>query len=141
MTKNQLKRIFEEGGVGGCMIGTRELGMLFGHICWDNFDNSNIVLGQLVVGINEKDYDGIQPFLVPYKYMLSLDDTLQEERTLEFMNQFTKLLRENRNYAKLTRSLITTLIKFARKLPQVQSYLRENEQKLKWIFDWIRNPF
>ncbi len=76
VTKNSLKHMFEEGGMSGCTVGMRELGMLFGHICWENMDNSTVILNQLVAGIHERDYDGIQPFLVPYKYLLDLDDSL-----------------------------------------------------------------
>lgn len=138
ITKNGMKKMFEDGGIGGCNIGMKELGMLFAHIGWESMENSSVILKQLVIGINEKDFDGIQPFLVPYKFMLSIEDSIQQQRTTEYMNAYTKLLRDNKNYAKLTRSLITNMIKLARKFPYVQAYIRENSAKLKWVFEWIR---
>ena len=82
LTKNSMKKMFEDGGMGGCIIGMRELGKLFAHIGWENMENSSVILKQLVIGINEKDFDGIQPFLVPYKFMLSIEDSFQQQRTV-----------------------------------------------------------
>lgn len=40
LTKSAMKKIFEDGGLGGCIVGMKELGMLFAHIGWENMENS-----------------------------------------------------------------------------------------------------
>ena len=53
------------------------------------------------------------------------------------MNTYLKMMKDNKKYNKMTRSLISYLIKFARLSHYVQKYIKENSKKLYWIIEWI----
>jgi ubiquitin C-terminal hydrolase len=114
---------------------------LLKHWCWENDEMSQFIISLLLSGIQENDSDEMKPFFRIFMGLLSVEDSLVDDRVVSMMSGLLNVMRDQRKFWKATDFCIDRLVRISKTNSRARTLLKEHGEELEWILHWMReNP-
>jgi hypothetical protein len=107
------------------------------HLCWENRDFSELVVGYFSVGLEEYDADVVRPYFRPMMAMVLLEDSLQAERVHSVLESLTAIMKLQQKFWKITHLCAEHLIRMAKRCRVVAQWVHKQRDKIKWLVEWM----
>jgi len=106
-------------------------------LSWNNEKLSNLYERFIKTGINDAEHDTIPNWFTLLKPLITMKDSLNENRVAYFLGSILQIIDKFRNYPKFTRTVITELFDLYEEHECCRIWLDRNRARWTWVENWL----
>ncbi|RHY27426.1 hypothetical protein DYB32_006786 [Aphanomyces invadans] len=106
-------------------------------LCWESRDFSMAWMDYVLNAIEEEDHHVLKPYFRTLRVLLSIGDSLCDERVDGGMTRLIAIMASQQKYFKATETTIDMLLRMAKRVSKVGTWLFEHQRSWSWVEKWL----